>query len=143
MVKIIDNGFGIPNEVLSKVGTLGFTYGKKDGTGRGIYDAKRSIESCGGQLSISSEQGAGTIVSVEFDRVLPPHEPITKIFIPKGGTVCVVDDSLSMHHTWKLKLEESGLNSNEYKQVFYKSQSQFIQWVGRNDIQEALANVLS
>ena len=66
ILTISDNGIGIPDDVLKELGTKELTYGKINGNGLGIYHAANTLRSWGGDLSISSQLGKGTIVTLEF-----------------------------------------------------------------------------
>jgi len=55
-IKIKDNGKGVPKEILPRLMKKGFSYGKKCGNGLGLYYAKNTIESWGGEISIVSQQ---------------------------------------------------------------------------------------
>lgn len=59
---IKDNGKGIDPKVISKLGTKGFSHGKEDGNGLGIYHAKSVLEKAGGGLNITSSLETGTTV---------------------------------------------------------------------------------
>lgn len=69
VVRISDNGIGIDEEALSKVGSKGYSFGKtKENSGIGIYNAKKVIQSFGGELKIESSSGLGTTVSIYLKR---------------------------------------------------------------------------
>ncbi len=61
-----DTGKGIPEDALDKLGRRGFSFGKEDGNGLGIYDAKSKIESWTGHLNILSKVDRGTLVTLVF-----------------------------------------------------------------------------
>lgn len=63
-IKIQDYGKGISPEHLLKIGKSGFSYGKENGTGIGLFFAKQFIENNGGSFSISSALGQGTTISI-------------------------------------------------------------------------------
>ena len=63
-IKINDSGCGIDPDNLKKIGMKGFTQGKTNGNGIGIYYAKQFIESLGGVFSVQSAVGQGTTVSM-------------------------------------------------------------------------------
>jgi signal transduction histidine kinase len=63
-ILIQDNGSGIPESVLAKLGQPGFSFGKKNGNGLGIFHAKNTIESWGGTLQIHSKENQGTTVEI-------------------------------------------------------------------------------
>jgi signal transduction histidine kinase len=57
---VTDNGKGIPAHVLPSLGKKGFTYGKKEGNGLGLYAAKKCISEHNGLFKLSSKAGNGT-----------------------------------------------------------------------------------
>ncbi len=64
LIQVIDKGKGIPNEAMAMVGTKGYTSGKSNGTGLGLFYAKQFAEAIGGRVQINSELGIGTKVSI-------------------------------------------------------------------------------
>jgi signal transduction histidine kinase len=74
-LEVTDNGKGMPQEILVKLGTDVITHGKGgSGTGLGILRSQQSIRMRGGSLMVESEQGRGTRVLV----VLPLTESISQ-----------------------------------------------------------------
>ena len=68
---IEDSGKGIPTELLGKITSPGVTFGKHAGTGHGLYQAKTAIEKSGGRLLISSQEGKGTIITLDLPFTAP------------------------------------------------------------------------
>jgi signal transduction histidine kinase len=73
---VTDNGKGMSQENLKKVGNLPFSFGKDrknsevvTGTGIGLLSAKNYLESIGGNLGITSEVNHGTIVKLSLKAV--------------------------------------------------------------------------
>ncbi|MFC4098777.1 ATP-binding protein [Paenibacillus xanthanilyticus] len=63
IVTIIDQGIGIPEEMIPKLGDPFFT-GKETGTGLGLMVSQRIIQSHQGVLDITSAVGIGTTVTI-------------------------------------------------------------------------------
>lgn len=63
IVRFIDRGKGIPEEIISKLGEAFFTT-KEVGTGLGLMVSKQIIENHGGLLNISSQINKGTTVEI-------------------------------------------------------------------------------
>ena len=63
-IRVADNGSGIPEEKLPLVGIKGFSYGKMDGNGLGVWSAKQNVASWGGRYSLESEAGKSCHVSI-------------------------------------------------------------------------------
>lgn len=66
-VEIKDNGKGIPQHIIDKLGTEGFSHEKK-GTGLGLNHALRVLREAGGKLTIKSRKGVGTTVILRIPR---------------------------------------------------------------------------
>jgi signal transduction histidine kinase len=67
-VSINDNGRGIPREISKHLFEAGKTYGKKGGSGLGLYNCKKIVEAHGGKIWINSELGQGTTVFIEIPK---------------------------------------------------------------------------
>lgn len=63
LVEIEDSGIGIPEKYMEEIWRPFFTT-NQSGTGIGIPETKKIIDSMGGSLDISSEEGVGTVVSI-------------------------------------------------------------------------------
>ncbi|MCQ6561691.1 sensor histidine kinase [Paenibacillus mendelii] len=63
MVSITDQGIGIPEDMISKLGDPFFT-GKESGTGLGIMVSQRIIQSHQGTMDIDSRVNVGTVVTI-------------------------------------------------------------------------------
>ena len=62
-VKILDSGPGIPPENIGRVFQLGFT---TNGSGRGLYLARRIVLAHGGRIEVKSKVGDGTCFTVRL-----------------------------------------------------------------------------
>jgi signal transduction histidine kinase len=78
----MDNGKGIPADVLSRSGEEGFSFGKSNGNGLGVHFAKRKMLEWGGDLQISSHAGRGTMVSLSFATLARLGEPKISADVP-------------------------------------------------------------
>lgn len=66
-VDVIDQGCGIPEDQLAKIGKAFYT-SKENGTGLGLMVTKNIIDQHGGTIKFTSEVGKGTIVEVNFPK---------------------------------------------------------------------------
>ncbi|MDZ4181854.1 MAG: ATP-binding protein [Candidatus Cloacimonadaceae bacterium] len=71
LVEIEDSGIGIPEKYMEEIWRPFFTT-NQSGTGIGIPESKKIIDSMGGCLDISSEEGVGTVISIWLKG--PNHE---------------------------------------------------------------------
>ncbi len=68
-IMVIDNGLGIPEHVLSQLGTTALSYNKENGSGLGLSHAQKYISSISGTLSIQSKVDRGTIVTLTLPKI--------------------------------------------------------------------------
>ncbi len=109
-----DSGTGIPKELLPKLALRGNSFGKSDGSGLGLWNAKEVISSYGGSLSVSSEVGVGTIVTIRIPKVSAPCWFVPSLEIPVDATIVIVDDSPTIHEIWKKRLHSLGITHIEH-----------------------------
>ena len=77
IVKVTDNGVGIPAENINRVFEPFFSTKPTTGTGLGMGMAKKYIQSCRGTIDLSSEIGKGTQVTVTYPLVLGQHPTLS------------------------------------------------------------------
>ncbi len=70
-IVVSDDGPGMTPEVRAKAGTP-FYSTREEGTGLGLANCRRLVERVGGTLTIESDPGSGTTVSVRVPRVTSP-----------------------------------------------------------------------
>ncbi|HTM64598.1 MAG TPA: HAMP domain-containing sensor histidine kinase [Gammaproteobacteria bacterium] len=132
-IVIQDKGKGIPPEILTKVGTMGMTYGKENGNGLGLHHAKTTVESWGGKLVIQSELGSGTVVSVYLPKTQSPAWFLPNIRIINHQTVVVIDDDESIHQLWNNRFKQFQVASGYLIEIFhFYSPDELIAWVVKN-----------
>ncbi len=64
IINVRDNGRGIAFADLPKVGQEGFTAGKTNGHGLGLFSARQHLTAWGGKLEVSSAEGSGTRIQL-------------------------------------------------------------------------------
>ncbi|UYL09567.1 sensor histidine kinase [Bdellovibrio sp. SKB1291214] len=73
LLQIMDNGSGIPEDVLPQLMEEGKSFGKENGNGLGLYDARKTLQAVGGDLQLRSRVGVGTQVIM----IIPKHFAMT------------------------------------------------------------------
>ena len=68
LIQIKDEGPGIPNEIIQKLGTPGVSLGKRHGHGLGLSYVASVVSKWGGKLEYNSEQQQGTSISITLAR---------------------------------------------------------------------------
>lgn len=111
LITISDNGPGIPEPILKKLGEVEISYGKEDGNGLGVKSAFSLIKKANGSLRFDSTLGQGTKVLIS----LPGHKlsPSTEktIMLKKGHEIVIIDDDKAMHELWQHRLNEVSVNN--------------------------------
>lgn len=98
-LSIKDDGRGIPDELLAKLGTENITHGKQ-GSGLGFVHAKRTLEASGASISILSREKLGTIVEIKFEKAEAPSWFAQSLNIRSDGLIFGLDDDPSIHNIW-------------------------------------------
>ena len=117
LLKVQDDGQGIPADFLAKLGQRGETHGKAGGSGLGLHHAKTSAASWGGNLEIQSELGAGTTVTIRLPQAAPR---------PAGPDAVLLDDDALVQMTWRVAARSKGLSL-----VGFRSPQKFLAAVDR------------
>jgi signal transduction histidine kinase len=65
-IAVKDNGRGMSPTVLERATQAFFSSGKDNGTGLGLSTAERVMSRCQGRLTLASEEGVGTTVTLHF-----------------------------------------------------------------------------
>lgn len=128
VVSVLDNGSGIPSEILPKLAAKGFSYGKKSGNGLGLYHAKTTITKWGGDLQIESEVGNGTCIELFLTREEPPGWFVPEIKLSQNMTVVVLDDDCSIHQIWKDRFDNSTIVEAGIKLVHLSTAAEALAW---------------
>lgn len=111
VIRVRDDGRGIPEDVRGKLGTRGFSHGKASGNGLGVAHAMETVSRWGGRIAIEPAQNRGTVVSVVLPIAASPDWFQEAIRIPVGSVVVIVDDDPSIHAAWSMRfapLRKSG-----------------------------------
>jgi signal transduction histidine kinase len=66
VIKVIDNGKGIPKKAINKIFEPFFSLGKENGTGLGMTIVKKIVEDHGGTISAQSDAGLGTTITINL-----------------------------------------------------------------------------
>lgn len=109
IIKINDNGPGIPPHILEKLGNESISYGKDStdsGSGLGVLHAKKTIESMQGQFSITSKLGVGTEVTISLPLAEKPIWFLDTLKFKEKSTVLICDDDSSIIALWKKRLSD-------------------------------------
>lgn len=136
-VDIQDNGKGIPAHLLSKLGNFGKSFDKAEGSGLGLYHAKTMINAWGGSLSIDSQQGEGTTVSLQLVKAASPDWFSTSIEIKQDTPIVILDDDEYVHSTWSARLSKA---IKAPKIIHCYTETQIREWLTAN-AKEALSAV--
>lgn len=131
-ITVEDNGKGIPEETLPKLMKKDATFGKAHGTGYGLYHAKNYIETLGGSISIASEVGVGTTITLTLPIVAPPCWFVSEVKVEKGSTVVVIDDDPSIHQIWGGRLEPLKAGISGVDIVHLSAPTELENWYGKN-----------
>lgn len=131
IITIQDNGKGIPEHILARLGERGVSYGKdgtQSGSGLGVYYAKTCVSRAGGRISFKSRVGVGTTVTIELPLAKSPRWFLGRLKLRRGTTVVTLDDDQTIHQVWSGRFKSSDLLSS-IKHVTFTSIKNFETWL--------------
>jgi len=131
-ISVIDNGKGIPPEVLPHLGQRGETYGKDGGSGLGLYHARTCAESWGGKLKIKSEVGKGTSVILYLPQAKTPDWFVSELKLVPQSPVVVLDDDSSIHGIWQARFDSLRVQEQGIEVLHFSMPEQLREWVNEN-----------
>jgi len=67
VIRVIDYGKGIPDNIKERIFEEGFTLG--DGSGLGLYIVKKLVEKYGGTVDVADNRPSGTIFTIKLKRI--------------------------------------------------------------------------
>ena len=105
-LKIIDNGKGIPANILPEIKQGGKSFNKDGGSGLGIASAIQSIKKWGGEYDICSKEGEGTTVIVTLPIAQVPDWFKGEINFYAKTNIVILDDDESIHDVWESHFSE-------------------------------------
>jgi signal transduction histidine kinase len=128
-----DNGKGIPKHILDKLGQFGVTFGKdgtSSGSGLGVYHAKKTTESFGGNLEIESTEGLGSNIKLIFPLADAPKWFANEIDLTNKKYLISLDDDISIHQIWSGRLSSLGFKNIEH--IKFQSGETFEKYINSN-----------
>jgi anti-sigma regulatory factor (Ser/Thr protein kinase) len=123
-LEIKDNGKGIPAQVLGKIFERSFTFGKKTGTGLGLFQAKSAIEWSGGTLEVATTVEQGTTFTMRLPREKKPAWLPALIEVGLDQSICFLDDDQNVLDCWKTKASDLGLKQAH----FFRTSTELLNW---------------
>ena len=108
-IQVVDNGAGMPAEVLAKLGEAGFSHGKeestKSGHGIGVASAMAKVRNeWGGEMSYSSLEGEGTTMTITLPKQDAPSWFMPRLKINSNMAVVALDDDSGIHSIWRKRI---------------------------------------
>jgi signal transduction histidine kinase len=131
-VKVSDTGRGIPPELIPRLMQKGATFGKKDGSGLGLYHAHSSVEKWGGSLRLESEVGKGTTVFLMLPTVPAPAWFQTEVPLAAKAAVVVIDDSDLIHQIWETRFNALTPEGSPIPIHHFFNSEQAVSWAKEN-----------
>lgn len=102
-IQVVDNGRGVPLSIRNNLFERGFTFGKKDGTGIGLFHAKEFCDQVDGSIAFSENKIAGTVVTLSLPVAINPEWAASALTL-YNSTIVILDDVQAIHDIWRSRL---------------------------------------
>ncbi|MBK9041542.1 MAG: HAMP domain-containing histidine kinase [Bdellovibrionales bacterium] len=134
-IVVSDQGRGISPEVLERIRAWGPSMsdhilrigGPQIGTGLGLHHARQTLARAGGEFSIHSREGVGTIVTLLLPCTEEPRWFARRIKVPQGAVVVSVDDDPSIHQIWAMRLSSAERSKSPH--IILYSKASAMKWI--------------
>lgn len=137
-IEIIDNGCGIPEEIMKKIIDGGFSFRKKEGSGLGVSYAIKCINSWGSDYDIYSKPNEGTTFGINLPVVDPPEWFLNEIKINVPRNFIVLDDDGSIHEIWHKRFEKIIAENPDISIQDFYSPEELLEYHKNNSIENVL-----
>jgi signal transduction histidine kinase len=128
VISIVDNGKGIPAEIINNIGKQAGSFGKKNGSGIGLYHAFKTIESWKGSIVINSSCKRGTTVNVQLPLADPAPWFVSHLRITPHSKIAILDDDASIHQIWNGRFEKANAKNFDVEVLHFAAPEQLINW---------------
>ncbi len=96
----------MPQEIIDKImHNISVTSDKDGGSGIGLGQVRSTLEDNKGTMSIKSEIGKGTTITLTFPKAESPDWMTKQIDLYQDDLVIVLDDDTSIHGAWEIRFE--------------------------------------
>lgn len=102
-ILVSDNGVGMTDDVLDKIGTMYFTTKGDSGMGVGVSAVRTLLDLQGGSLNYRSQKGHGTTAIVNLPKIKPNQNTVEEIdteisFSPRNNRqeILLIEDNIGM-----------------------------------------------
>lgn len=143
VIKVSDNGRGIPAETLPLLMSKGSSFGKTNGNGLGLFYAKKVLNAFNGSIAIDSTEGIGTTVTITLPHLYQSKTDVDYV---------LVEDDEFIRKLWSIEAQNCDIRFTSFessKQLLdnltelSKSTSFYIDSdLGNDDLGEELARKL-
>ena len=106
LIEILDQGPGIPKEVISAISTGGKTLGKVGGNGIGLSSAYEILNECGSFSIETSSKGTKLILGLKIEKI---ELKIKNQPIDFSNDIILIDDDSLMRDVWAFRANQVGL----------------------------------
>ena len=132
-VVVCDTGVGIHPDKLQHLGKKQTSF-RDGGSGLGLYSARTAVETWSGNLSIESELGKWTRVTLRIPVCEAPKWFVPNLEFKRSQTIVVLDDDSTVHDGWAMRLKPYMENSHALKLVTMTTPEEFRNWVAENGL---------
>ncbi len=149
IVKVIDQGSGIPDEIKDRIGQYGFTFGKAEqssgsgsesGSGLGLYHARKTVEGLNGKLDIVTKIGKGTSIIISLplanvkNQVVLTREYLEEVELKGRQRLILIGFDSNSIETLKTNVGFEQIRSESVSVIGLSQAEAKIDWISESDI---------
>lgn len=109
-ISVTDNGSGMCERDIARLGERGLSFGKRGGTGLGVFHAMETMKAIGGTLAYKSKIGEGTTAKMTFPLIETASPIIENVRLASGQLLVVADDDPLIHQLVNMIVRPLGVS---------------------------------
>jgi signal transduction histidine kinase/FixJ family two-component response regulator len=133
VLKLIDNGRGIPEKHLKDIFKKGFSINKDRGQGLGLYHAAKMADEWSAELLIQSKESEGTMVELHIPKAESPEWFPSIRSITEQTQIVVIDDDQNIHDMWTKRFADQGFTNSFFHFYHIESAQKNLQEIDLNN----------
>lgn len=139
-ISVLDNGSGMPEDVVTTIKNgVAITSGKKNGHGIGFSQIHDMLRNNFGEINIYSSSkpiNHGTTIELVFPKMGVTNWIATEINLAIGDTIVILDNDITMHKVWAIKLQNILEKIPNIKLRYFSSVSEFTRFMDNLSVAE-------
>lgn len=135
LIKVKDNGPGIPKVVLERLGEPGNTHQKEGGSGLGLSSAIQNFKKWNASMEFVATE-IGTLILIKLPLAKAPPWFLTNLSIAPNSKILILDDDTTIHQIWNDRFSQLNLARKNITWHNFSNKATLVEWLRKNNLSQ-------